>query len=311
MAPSSEALSAGRSVGDRPDVSGSASSGKRRLSVAWLYLAPAGLLLGAFLVYPTISTIVLSFTDPLSGQFVGLKNYIYLFTSQQTLTVFRNNLLWLFLFTSATVTLGLLLAVLTNHVRYEAVAKAVIFVPMAVSFTAAAVIWRFMYIYQPATFTQTGVINAVVTALGGDPVAWITNRNVNNFALITSGIWMWTGFALVVVSAGLKGIPSEIIEAARVDGANERQIFWFIILPMLRSVLLVVTVTLIINSLKVFDLVYVMTFGNYDTDVLANRMFREMFTFGNFGRASAVAVVLLAAILPLALFNLRRFRREQ
>ncbi|HSK48295.1 MAG TPA: sugar ABC transporter permease [Coriobacteriia bacterium] len=310
MAPSSKELSAGRPVSGRPDVSASARPG-RRLSVAWLYLAPAGLLLGAFLVYPTISTIVLSFTDPLSGQFVGLKNYTYLFTSQQTLTVFRNNLLWLFLFTSATVTLGLLLAVLTNHVRYEAVAKAVIFVPMAVSFTAAAVIWRFMYIYQPATFAQTGVMNALVTALGGDPVAWITNRNVNNFALITSGIWMWTGFALVVVSAGLKGIPSEIIEAARVDGANERQIFWFIILPMLRSVLLVVSVTLIINSLKVFDLVYVMTFGNYDTDVLANRMFKEMFTFGNFGRASAVAVVLLAAILPLALFNLRRFRREQ
>lgn len=306
---SSDVLAQGRPAPGRPVAS---SVGSRvRISPAWLYLAPALVLLAAYLVYPTISTIVLSFRDPLSGTWVGLRNYISLFTSREILLVFRNNLLWLFLFTGATVTIGLLLAVLTNHVRYEAVAKAVIFIPMAVSFTAAAVIWRFMYIYQPPSFVQTGVVNAVITALGGKPVPWITNTLVNNFALIAAGIWMWSGFALVVVSAGLKGIPSEIIEAARVDGANERQIFWYVIMPMLRSVLLVVTVTLIINSLKVFDLVYVMTFGNYNTDVLANRMFKEMFTFGNFGRASAVAVVLLAAILPLALTNLRRFRREQ
>jgi alpha-glucoside transport system permease protein len=253
----------------------------------------------------------LSFTDPISGRFVGLANYAYLFTSRSTLLVFRNNLLWLFLFTGATVTLGLLLAVLTNHVRYEALAKGIVFIPMAVSFTAAAVIWRFMYIYQPPEFTQTGVVNALLTALGGQPVAWITDTAVNNLALIVSGIWIWTGFALVIISAGLKGIPQEVLEAARVDGANERQIFWFVILPMLRSVLLVVAVTMIINSLKVFDLVYVMTFGNYDTDVIANRMFKEMFRFLDFGHASAIAVVLLLAIIPVMLINLRRFRREQ
>jgi alpha-glucoside transport system permease protein len=182
---------------------------------------------------------------------------------------------------------------------------------MAVSFTAAAVIWRFMYIYQAPSFNQTGVVNALLAWLGLDPIAWISNTTVNNFALILAGIWMWTGFALVVISAGLKGIPTEVIEAARIDGASERQIFWYITLPMLRSVLLVVAITLVINSLKVFDLVYVMTFGNYDTDVLANRMFKEMFTFGNFGRASAVAVVLLLAIVPVMALNIRRFRREQ
>lgn len=302
----------GRPGTGRPVVRGGERHESRfRFGPAWLYLAPAVVLLSAFLIYPTINTIYLSFTEPLSGRFIGLKNYTYLFSSPQMLLVFRNNLLWLVLFTSATLTIGLLLAVLTNHVRYEAVAKAIIFIPMAVSFTAAAVIWRFMYIYQPAGFAQTGVINALVTALGGQPVAWITDRAVNNFALIAAGVWMWTGFALVVVSAGLKGIPTEIIEAARVDGASETQIFFHIIMPMLRSVLLVVAVTLIINSLKVFDLVYVMTFGNFDTDVLANRMFKEMFTFGNFGRASAVAVVLLLAIVPLAVSNIRRFRREQ
>lgn len=283
----------------------------RLLTIAWLYVLPAFVLLGVFLVYPVANTIYLSF---FSGRdmatFVGLDNYRYLLTHPEMLVVFRNNLLWLLLFTSATVGVGLILAVLSNQVRYEAIAKAIIFVPMAVSFTAAAVIWRFMYVYRPAEFEQIGVLNAFLVWLGFDPVPWITNTALNNYALIAAGIWMWTGFALVVISAGLKGIPAEVLEAARVDGANERQIFWHVILPMLRSVMVVVAVTLTINSLKVFDLVYVMTFGNYQTDVLANRMFKEMFTFGNFGRASAVAVVLLLAIVPLMLANIRRFRRE-
>lgn len=281
------------------------------LTPAWAYVGPASLILVLYLAYPVINTVYLSLFDRRSEQFVGFDNYIYLFTSPDTLFVLRNNLLWLVLFTGATVSLGLLFAVITNQVKYEAVAKTIIFVPMAVSFTASAVIWRFMYIYQPATFEQTGVVNAMLGWLGVEPVAWITNTAVNNFALIASGIWMWTGFALVVISAALKGIPTEVIEAARVDGANERQIFWYILLPMLRSVLVVVSVTLVINSLKVFDLVYVMTFGNFETDVLANRMFKEMFTFGNFGRASAVAVVLLVAIIPLMLGNIRRFRRGE
>ncbi|MFU8890055.1 MAG: carbohydrate ABC transporter permease [Anaerosomatales bacterium] len=284
----------------------------RLATIAWLWVLPAFVLLGVFLVYPVVNTVYLSFFSGRGASvFVGLDNYRYLFTHPETLIVFRNNLLWLVLFTGASVGLGLILAVLSNQVRYEAVAKAIIFVPMAVSFTAAAVIWRFMYIYRPGQFEQTGVLNAAIVALGFDPVPWITNTAVNNYALIAAGIWMWTGFALVVISAGLKGIPAEVLEAARVDGANEVQIFWRVILPMLRSVMLVVAVTLTINSLKVFDLVYVMTFGNYQTDVLANRMFKEMFTFGNFGRASAVAVVLLLAIIPLMALNIRRFRREQ
>ncbi|MDP2181363.1 MAG: sugar ABC transporter permease [Actinomycetota bacterium] len=282
-----------------------------RLPLAALgYLTPALVLLAVFLVYPVIQTVYLSLFDASSTQYVGLRNYVFLFTSPSTLYVFRNNLLWLTLFTGATVVLGLILAVLANQVRYEAVAKALIFIPMAVSFTAAGVIWRFMYLYRPPGFEQTGVVNAVLDSFGGDPVPWIINPAVNNYALIAAGIWMWTGFALVVISAGLKGIPTEVLEAARVDGATERQLFWYVLLPMLRPVLAVVTVTLVINSLKVFDLVYVMTFGNYRTDVLANRMFKEMFSFGNFGRASAVAVILLLAIVPMMAFNIRRFRRE-
>ncbi len=167
-----------------------------------------------------------------------------------------------------------------------------------------------MYIYQPATFGQTGVVNAVLVGLGGNPIAWLSDPTTANFALIVAGIWMWTGFAMIVISAGLKGIPSELMEAARVDGATEFQIFRRVILPMLSGVLVVVAVTMTINALKVFDLVYVMTFGNYDTDVIANRMFKEMFRFNDFGRASAIAVVLLLVIIPVMLVNLRRFQRE-
>jgi alpha-glucoside transport system permease protein len=279
--------------------------------MTWIYVLPSFVLLGVFLVYPVVRTIYLSLFGRNSQTFVGLDNYEYLFTRQDTLIVFRNNLYWLFIFTFVTVALGLVLAVLTNLVRYESVAKAIIFVPMAVSFTAAAVIWRFMYIWQPASFEQTGLMNAVITTFGAEPIAWISDPRVNNFALIGSGIWMWTGFALVVISAGLKGISSEVLEAARVDGANELQIFRHILLPMLRPILIVVGVTLIINSLKVFDLVYVMTFGNFNTDVIANRMFKEMFQFGQFGRASAIAVVLLLAIVPFMLVNIRRFLAER
>ena len=279
--------------------------------VTWVFISPALLFLLVFLVYPTVNTIYLSFLNQNSTAFVGLDNYRYLFTSPDTLTVFRNNIFWLFAFAVVVVVLGLILAVLTNQVSYEPVAKALIFIPMAISFTAAAVIWRFMYIFQPPAFPQTGVVNAALVGLGGSPVAWLSDPTTANFALIAAGIWMWTGFAMIVISAGLKGIPSEIMEAARVDGATEFQIFRRIILPMLSGVLVVVAVTMTINALKVFDLVYVMTFGNYDTDVIANRMFKEMFRFLDFGRASAIAVVLLLAIIPVMLINLRRFRREE
>ncbi len=277
----------------------------------WLYLLPAGVFLIIFLVYPTVTTVYLSFFNRDSMEFVGASNYIYLFSHRDTLVALRNNLLWLTLFTAVTVAIGLLAAVLTDRVSYESLAKAIIFIPMAISFTAAAVIWRFMYQFQPEGVAQTGLVNATLVALGGSPVAWLFDPTVNNFAIIAAGVWIWTGFAMVILSAGLKGIPTEIIEAARIDGAGEWQIYRRIILPMLLPIILLVTVTLIINALKVFDLVYVITSGNFSTDVLANRMYKEMFTFGHFGRASAIAVILLLAIIPIMLANLRRFRREE
>lgn len=278
----------------------------------WFWIIPAFLLLLIFLIYPVVNTFILSFKNADSSKFVGIKNYIYVFTNHTMLIAMRNNLLWLIIFTSFTVTLGLLIAVLTDRVKYESVAKAFIFMPMAISFVAAGVIWKFMYEYRPKGTPQIGTLNAVLTGLIPEfkPKAWLFDPSINNFALIMVGIWMWTGFCMVILSAGLKGIPDSILEAARIDGAGEWRIFWRIIIPLMKSTITVVATTMVINVLKVFDIVYVMTNGNLNTEVIANRMYKEMFSFRNFGRASAIATILLIAITPVMLINIKRFGQK-
>ncbi|HLT58452.1 MAG TPA: sugar ABC transporter permease [Limnochordales bacterium] len=281
---------------------------------AWaaLFVGPAALLAGFYLVLPTLQTVYLSFFDRNSQALVGLDNYRYMFTNAAVQTAFRNNLLWLVVFTAGTVLLGLVLAVLLDRVRYEAVAKSIIFLPMAISFAGAGVIWRFMYAYRPPGADQIGLLNQVVVALGGTPRAWLIEQPwINNLALIGAGIWIWTGFCLVIISAAYKGIPKDMLEAARVDGANELQVFRHISLPSLYPTLAVITTTMIINVMKIFDIVYVMTNGQFGTEVLANRMYKEMFQFRHFGRASAVAVVLLAVAAVVMVGNIRRFKREE
>ncbi len=270
---------------------------------------PAFILLIVFMIYPVLNTIVLSFMNATSTKFAGLKNYAYIFSDSGMLIVLRNNLLWLVVFPLFTVVFGLIIAVLSDRVRYEAIAKALIFLPMAVSFVAAGVIWKFMYQYQPADAVQTGTLNAFLRALfpSFQPQAWLSNTSENNWALIAVGIWMWTGFAMVILSAGLKGIPDSLIEAARIDGANEFQIFFKITIPLLSSTIIVFSTTLLINAMKIFDVVYVMTNGNLGTEVIANRMYKEMFNYQNFGRASAIAVLLLVAIVPVMIINIKRF----
>ncbi len=292
--------------------------GRRRLA-PWLWLIPALLFLGAFLVYPVVETVRISFMDASSKELVGLSNYRHVFTRDDTQRALLNNLLWLLLFGVVTTGLGLIIAVLLDRVRYEVAVKTLIFVPMAISFVAAGVIWTFMYQFQPHEpgFTQTGTINAALVALGGDPVPWLVEQGrvpvfgINNPAIIFAGIWMWTGFAMVVLSAGLKGIPVEVLEAARVDGASDWQILWRIIVPMIWPTMVVVAITLMINALKIFDLVFIMTGGRFGTDVIATRMWREMFISLHFGRAGALAVLLLLAIIPIMVINIRRFRQEE
>ncbi len=282
---------------------------KRKKIRPWLWVAPAFFLLIVFLIYPVINTVILSLKNADSTKFVGLKNYIFIFTDKVMLSAIKNNILWLVFVTLFTVTIGLLIAVLTDRIRYESVAKAFIFMPMAISAVAAGVIWKFMYEFRPKGTPQIGTVNAFLTAVSPSfqPKAWLFNPPINTFALMVVYIWIWTGFCMVILSAGLKGIPDSLLEAARIDGANEWTIFWRIIIPTMSSTIIVVTTTMVINVLKVFDVVYVMTNGTLGTEVIANRMYKEMFNFHNFGRASAIAVLLLVAIIPVMLVNIKRF----
>jgi alpha-glucoside transport system permease protein len=286
--------------------------GQRQTTIRpWLWLGPCLAFLLFYWIYPALETLRISFLGPNSENVVGLANYQRFFTDLNTLSALKNNVIWLIFATGLTVGLGLVIAVLTDRVPYESLAKALVFLPMAISMVAAGVIWRFMYTYQPPGQPQTGTLNAFVTALGGQPQAWLVNQPLNTFAMIFAFVWMWTGFCMVILSAALKGISTEILEAARVDGATELQVFRGIIVPMLGPTLAVVTTTMAITVLKLFDLVYVMTNGNFDTEVIANRMYKEMFNVHDFGRASSIAIVLLLAIVPVMLFNLRQFRAQE
>jgi alpha-glucoside transport system permease protein len=277
----------------------------------WLWLLPALLFLFVFLVYPTINTVVLSFMDKASKNFVGLNNYNYFITSPDTLISLRNNIIWLVLLTLFAVGAGLFIAILVDRVRFESVAKSVIFVPLAISFVGASIIWRFVYDYQPPGEPQTGLLNAAITTVGFSPITWIQTAPINTIALIVVAAWTWTGFCMVILSAALKGISVELLEAARVDGANELQVFRGITFPLLLPTIAVVSTTMVITALKAFDIVYVMTSGNFDTNVIANQMYKELFTNNQPGRASAIAVVLLLLIIPVMIINIRRFRQQE
>jgi alpha-glucoside transport system permease protein len=279
----------------------------------WLWLTPALVFLAVFLVYPTIGTIIKSFQNTAGTKFVGLDNYVYFFTSPSTLGALKNNLLWVILLTLFTVGFGMLIAVLVDRVRYESVAKAVIFLPLAISMVAASVIWRFMFLYETPGQPQIGTLNAFVGLFGIGPVPWlqVQDFSFNTILLIVVMAWMWTGFCMVIISAALKGISVELMEAARVDGATELQVFRRIVFPLLLPTIAVVATTIVITALKAFDIVYVMTGGNFDTQVMAQSMITQMFTNGNFGRASAVAVVLLLTIIPVMALNIRRFQAQE
>ena len=277
----------------------------------WLYLSPALLVMGVLLMYPVINTIVLSFFGPRSERFVGIDNYVELFSDPRMLLVFRNNAIWLFAFTGFTVVAGLALAILADRVRYESVAKSVIFMPMAISAAGASVIWKFVYSYRPPGSEQIGLLNAIVTALGGEPVAWLVIQPVNNLFIIVVGVWMWTGFAMTVLSASYKGIPKDYVESARLAGANERQVLTYVILPMMWPTIVAVATTIMVIVLKIFDFVYVMTNGNFNTEVIANKMFKAMFRFNYFGQASALAVILFLLTLPVIVANARRTAQSE
>lgn len=279
----------------------------------WVFAGPAVAILTLFLVWPTVSTIWSSFYDAKGEEFVGLDNYQYAFTEDVMLEAFRNNLIWLVVGTGFVVGLGLLIATIVDRLgrRAETVAKSLIFLPMAISFVGASVVWNFIYSFRPEGSAQIGLLNAIWTGLGGEPQFWLSLEPWNNLLLIVVLIWLQTGFAMVVLSSAIKGVPGSLLEAARIDGATEVQVFWRVIIPTIKSTIVVVTTTMVILILKVFDIIWVMTSGQYSTEVVASRMIREMITFGNKGHGAAIAVILLLAVIPIMIMNVRRFREEE
>jgi alpha-glucoside transport system permease protein len=273
----------------------------------WLWLAPAFAFLIAYLIYPTISTFFLSLQNRDSSAFVGLENYMRLFSSGSFPQTLLNTGLWIVFFAGMVVILGLIIAVLADRVRYESVVKAMVFVPLAISFVAAGVIWNFQYDFSPAR----GTLNAGLGVIGLEPQSWMTEWPRNTFMLILVGIWMWVGFATVILSAGLKGISTELLEAARMDGATELQVFFRIILPLLAPTVAVVATTIVITALKTFDIVYVMTNGQFGTEVIGTAWYHARFTNHDAGTAGAIAIILLLAIVPVMLINIRRFQAQE
>ena len=292
---------------------------KPQYGSAILFLLPAAILLVVFLLYPAVYTVLLSFNRGRNGAFtewVGLDNYARLFSDPDFINfetfppsgALWNNVLWIVFYTSIVIFLGLLIAVVAARVRYESVLKAVVFIPMAIAATALAVIWKFVY----SPDANIGLLNALLGTIGISPISWLGDEHIVNFALIAVGIWGSVGFATVILSAAVKSIPAEIIESARVEGASERQVFFRIILPMVSLPTSVLAVTLIVNVIKLFDLIYVMTFGGPGkaSRVIAFTMYQQAFSAGQYGYGSAVAVVMLVVLIPIMIFNVRRFRTK-
>ena len=284
----------------------------RRLQ-PFLFIGPALAILAWFLAIPTVRTLYLSFMNETGFKFVWFKNYIFALTDRIMLEAFRNNLLWMIFGTGLSVGLGLIIAVLADRSKAEKVYKAIIFMPMAISFVGAGVIWQFVYAYkgEGIGIQEIGLLNAIVMAFGIKSQPWLTQPPLNNFLLIVIMVWLQTGYAMVIISSAIKGIPAELLEAARVDGATEPQVFFRIIIPTIQGTLLTVSTTIIIFSLKLFDIVRVMTGGNYGTNVIANEFYIQQFTHNNSGQASAIAIILLVAVVPVMIYNLRQFRERK
>jgi len=305
-----------------------------RLPDAWktrllpfVFVGPAMAILSWYLAIPTLRTFWISlfgrdgppngFTllqQVASDSFVGLSNYTAVFTDSLMLEAFRNNLMWIIFGSTFSIIFGLIIAVLADRSNFEKLAKSLIFLPMAISFVGASVIWNFIYEYRPAGQDQIGLLNSIVVSLGGTPQAWpqwVAVAPWNNLFLIVMVVWLQTGFTMVLFSAALKGIPEELMEASRIDGANEFQIFFRIMIPYIRGTIISVWTTVIIFTLKIFDVVWVMTGGQFGTHVIATQFYRQSFTNQNSGYGSAIAIVLLIAVIPVMFYNLKQFREQE
>ncbi|MFJ8581285.1 carbohydrate ABC transporter permease [Micromonospora sp. NPDC093277] len=278
---------------------------------AFFFLLPTLLLLIVGLVVPAIRTTLLSFMDSGSTNWVGLSNYGWMFSEDSIVRVLINTLIWVLLVPLVATAFGLIYAVLVDRARLEAVAKSLIFLPMAISFVGASIIWKFIYAYRSEDQDQIGLLNQIVVSLGGEPKQWLLDSPLNTFLLIVIMVWIQAGFAMVVLSAAIKAIPADIVEAARLDGVTPWQMFWRITMPSIRPALIVVVVTISIATLKVFDIVRTATNGNYDTSVIANEMYNQAFRYGQNGQGSALAVFLFVLVIPIVIYQIRNLRQQR
>ena len=281
----------------------------------YVFVGPCLVILAVYLVYPVINTLLISFKDANSLEYVGLDNFKFVFTDPDMLTAIRNTAGWIILVPLFAVGIGLIYATLADRLRRgEAVAKSLIFLPLAISFAGASITWQLIYSYRPQGFgSNIGLLNGIMIGLGQEPVKWLELQPWNNLFLMVIMVWMQTGFAMVILSAAIKAIPDEIIEAARIDGASEFQVFRRIIVPSILPTIVVVTTYMVINALKVFDIVFVQPASaeTNGTSVIAERMIRWFFQLNHNGRAAAIAVVLFVAVIPVMAWNIRRFREEE
>ncbi|WP_051103570.1 carbohydrate ABC transporter permease [Terracoccus sp. 273MFTsu3.1] len=290
----------------------------RRLSegaIPYAFLLPGLLLVGLMLIYPTFQTINYSFANADSTAYVGLENYKTIFGSSEFWQSIVNNILWLLIVPALVVAFGVVVAVLADKLSAtgEKVAKSMVFLPMAISAVGASAIWLLVYAYNNPGQPQTGLLNAIWTGLGGDPQTWlaIDTLKLNSILLMVILIWLQAGFAMVLLSSAIKGVPEDTVEAARIDGAGEFQIFWQVIIPQIKGTIITVFVTVFITVLKVFDIVYVTTNGAYGTNVIANLFFNKLFAASEAGQATAIVVVLLIAVIPLIWYQVKHFRDEE
>jgi len=277
----------------------------------WLFVGPALVILTVYLIYPVFATFYYSLHDRGGQGFVGLSNYSWAVGDREFRQAIFNNLLWLLVVPAACTFLGLVIAVLTDRIWWGTIAKSLIFMPLAISFVGASVIWKFVYEYRGEGQVQIGILNAIVQFLGGDPQVWVSTPFWNNFFLMVILIWIQTGFAMVILSSALRGIPEETIEAATIDGASPFQIFWKIMVPQIWGTIAVVWTTITILVLKVFDIVLTMTNGQWNSQVLANLMFDWMFRGGgDFGRGATIAIIIMIAVIPIMVWNIRQANKE-
>lgn len=282
----------------------------------YVFIGPVLFLIGLFIIVPTIQSIRLSFMEEEidgSTTFIGLQNFRDLFTEDYFPNMVVNNLMWIAIVPILTVSIGLAIAQFANNVgtRAEKIFKSIFFMPMTISFVSAAVIWRYIYAYAPEGQDQVGLLNTIWMKLGGNPQAWfqIEAFRFNNLLLMVILIWLSAGYAMVLLSAAIKSVPEDTLEAGRVDGANTSQIFFRIVLPQIWPTAVAVFITVLIGAMKIFDIVLAMTGGNYNTTVLAQTFYLEYFLYGNTGKAMAAVVILILAIVPVMIYQVRHYRK--